>query len=198
MPLHIPPMNAISLDALTSFDIIVLLILLVSAIRGVWIGFMRQLAAFLALIGSYILAGRYSGKLMPAVDRFIDNPKLVFLVSFVLLFLVTAIVFILAGKVMHRVMEITLLGWFDRLMGLLLGVVKGAVLASFLYMVLSSSLAGTNTLLQKSLASPYLAAGARQLNMIIHDQRLRQYFLPRKPAIPENSLPAPSVRRKAV
>ncbi|NOQ45663.1 MAG: hypothetical protein GQ559_03175, partial [Desulfobulbaceae bacterium] len=66
----------ISLSDFTSFDVIVGLIFLVFLIRGVWIGFMRQLAAFLALVGSYWLAGRYNAQLMPYVDQFVDNPKL--------------------------------------------------------------------------------------------------------------------------
>ncbi len=173
----------ISFADITSFDVIVVLILLVFLVRGVWIGFMRQLAAFLALVGSYWLAGRYSGELMPWVQRFVDNPKLVFLISFVVLFLVTALLFILAGKVLHRVMEIAILGWFDRFLGLLLGGIKGAVVASLLYMFLASSVSASNDLLRKSLSSPYLARGAEQLNLLIHDPRIRKYFIPREPAI---------------
>ncbi|HEB50192.1 MAG TPA: CvpA family protein [Desulfobulbus sp.] len=175
----------ISLADITSFDVIVVLIFLVFLIRGAWIGFMRQLAAFLALVGSYWLAGRYSGELMPWVERFIQNPKLVFLVSFVLLFLVTALLFILAGKVLHRVMEIAILGWFDRFLGLLLGGIKGAVFACLLYMFLVSSVSASNDLLRKSLSSPLLARGAEQLNLLIHDPRIREYFVPRQPAIRE-------------
>ncbi len=175
----------VSIAESTSFDVIVVLIFLVFLVRGVWIGFMRQLAAFLALVGSYWLAGRYSGELMPWVERFIDNPKLVFLVSFVLLFLVTALLFILAGKVLHRVMEIAILGWFDRFLGLLLGGVKGAVVACLLYMFLASSVSASNTLLRTSLSSPLLARGAARLNMLIHDPAIRRYFVPRQPAIRE-------------
>ena len=148
---------------------------------------MRQLAAFLALVGSYWLAGRYSRELMPYVGKFIENPKLVFLVSFALLFLLSALLFILGGKVLHRVMEISLLGWFDRFLGFLLGAVKGAVLASLLYMFLASSLSASNDLLKKSISSRYLARGADILHQLISDPQLREYFLPREPAIPSTA-----------
>jgi len=174
----------ISLTECTSFDVIVAVLVLVFVVRGAWIGFMRQLAAFLALVGSYWLAGSYSRDLMPYVDRFVDNPKLVFLVSFLLMFFVSALLFILAGKVLHRVMEISLLGWFDRFLGLLLGALKGAVLASLLYMFLASSLSASNTLLKRSQSSKYLAQGADALHQLIEDPQLKQYFLPKIPAIP--------------
>ncbi len=174
----------ISLADITSFDVIVALILLVFVVRGAWIGFMRQLAAFLALVGSYWLAGSYSRELMPYVGKFIENPKLVFLVSFALLFCFSALLFIMAGKVLHRVMEISLLGWFDRFLGFLLGAVKGAVLASLLYMFLASSLSASNDLLKKSISSRYLAQGADILHQLISDPQLQELFLPRVPAIP--------------
>jgi membrane protein required for colicin V production len=174
----------ISLADITSFDVIVLVIVLVFIIRGVWIGFMRQLAAFLALVGSYWLAGRYSNQLMPYVDNFVDNPKLIFLVSFGLLFLISAVLFILARKVLRRVMEITLLGWFDRFLGLLLGGFKGVVVASLLYMFLASSLSASNDLLKQSLSSSYLAQGADILRTLIQDPEVQKYFSVKELAIP--------------
>jgi membrane protein required for colicin V production len=171
--------------SISSFDLIVAGIGLFFMVRGVWIGFMRQLAAFLALVGSYWIAGRYSSVLIPYVRDYIANPKMVFYVSCALLFCISAILFILAGKVLHKVMEISLLGWFDRFLGLLLGAFKGAVLASFLYLVLASSLSSTNDLLRRSISGPYLAQGADLLHQFISDPQLRRHFTARKPAIAE-------------
>jgi len=188
----------ISLADFTSFDVIVALVFIVFIVRGGWIGFMRQLAAFLALVGSYWLAGRYCSQLMPYVDDFIQNPKLVFFISFALLFCLSALLFILGGKVLHRVMEISLLGWFDRLLGVLLGVVKGVVLTSFLYMVLASSLSASNDLLKKSISAPYLAMGADILHQIIQDPQLRKYFVPREPAIKDGILKDKKTGKKKI
>ena len=171
---------------LTSFDIIIALIFLVFLIRGVWIGFMRQLAAFLALVGSYWLAGQYSGQLFPFVRQFIEDPKLVFLASFGLLFIISAIVFILAGKVLRRVMEITLMGWFDRFLGLLLGGVKAAVVSVLLFMILASTLSASNDLIRKSASSPYMMLGAEKIRAIIGDPKIRELFVAKEPAITES------------
>jgi membrane protein required for colicin V production len=175
---------------LTLFDSIIALIFLFFMIRGVWIGFMRQLAAFLALVGSYWLAGRYSGELIPYVQQFVENPKMVFLASFAGLFLISAVVFILAGKVLRRVMEISLLGWFDRFLGLLLGGVKAAVIAVLLFMVLASTLSASNSMLSKSLSAPYLKQAAEVGRQIIHDSKLREEFIPKEPAIKVKDIPA--------
>jgi len=184
----------ISIGDLTSFDSIIALLFLIFIVRGVWIGFMRQLAAFLALVGSYWLAGRYSGELIPYVKQFVENPKIVFLASFAVLFLVSAVMFILAGKVLRRVMEISLLGWFDRFLGLLLGCVKAAVLSVLLYMVLASTLSASNTMLSKSMSAPYLKHGVEVVRTIIHDRKLREQFVPKEPAIKAEDIPAAVVK----
>lgn len=168
---------------LTYFDLVVAFIFLFFLVRGLWIGFMRQLAAFFALVGSYYLAGQYAARILPFTERFVDNPKLTFLVSFAIIFLVAAFVFTMIGKVLHRVMQITLLGWLDRFSGLILGGVKAAVLASLLYMFLASYLSTTNQVLRKSYSSPYLKQGADRLQLFIDDPQLRKYFLQKEPAI---------------
>lgn len=165
------------------FDTIVGVILLFFLVRGLWIGFVRQLAAFCALVGGYWLAAHYHGEIAPFAARFLENPKLIFIVSFVCIFLVAAMAFGLLGKLLRRVMEITLMGWFDRLLGGGLGLVKGAVVTSLLYMFLASSLSGSNDVLRKSISAPYLELGAAQLQAFINDPRLREYFKPKKSAI---------------
>lgn len=185
----------ISLNDITSFDVIVVLLFLLFILRGTWIGFMRQLAVFAALIGAYLLAGEYTDQMMTVVDGFIDNPKTVFFIGFFLLFLLGSIFLFLLGKALHLVMEVTLAGWFDRLLGLLLGGVKGALATSFLYMVVSSSFISANELLQQSLTSKILTHGAEFVRNNIHDHQLRALFLPREPAIqpePEDEPAGPS------
>ncbi|MHB8790016.1 MAG: CvpA family protein [Desulfobulbaceae bacterium] len=180
----------IALSDITSFDVIVVLLFLLLLIRGTWIGFMRQLAFFLALIGSYLLAGQYTGQLMPHVGGFIENPKAVFFVSFGLLFLLSGFVLMLLGKVLSLVMEVSLVSWFDRMLGFLLGLVKAVFVTSFLYMAMSSSMISANELLEKSLTSPYLARGAEMVRRIITDPELRNLFLTKLPAILREITPA--------
>jgi membrane protein required for colicin V production len=180
----------IALSDITSFDVIVVLLFLLLLIRGTWIGFMRQVAFFLALIVSYLLAGQYTGQLMPYVGGFIESPKAVFFVSFGLLFLLGGFVLVLLGKVLSLVMEVSLVSWFDRMLGFLLGLVKAIFVTSFLYMAMSSSMISANELLENSLTSPYLARGAEMVRRIITDPELRNLFLTKLPAILREITPA--------
>lgn len=179
----------ISLNDITSFDVIVVLIFLLLIIRGTWVGFMRQVAVFLALIGSYLLAGKYTGLMMPHVSKFVENPKVVFYISFALLFVLGSVFLFLTGKVLRLVMEVTLTGWFDRVLGMFLGLCKAIFVTSVLYMAMSSSLVSSNELLKKSLTAPFLAQGAEFVQQVIRDNDLRKLFQPKEPAILPEELP---------
>lgn len=180
----------ITLNDITSFDVIVVLLFLLFVIRGTWVGFLRQLAFFAALIASYLLAGRYTVQMMPQVARFVENPKTVFFLSFGLLFVLAAVVLVLLGKILSLVMELSLVGWFDRMLGFGLGLAKAAFVTSFLYMAMSSSAISANELLEKSLTAPYLARGAEVVRRIIADPELQALFLSRLPAILRELTPA--------
>jgi len=186
-----------TLHDLTFFDLVVAALFLLFMVRGVWIGFVRQLAAFFALVGSYVIAGQYADRIFPWTERLVDNPKLTFFVSFAILFVVSAMVFTLIGKVLHRFLQITLMGWLDRLTGLLLGCAKAALVASLLYMLLASTLSATNDMLRKSYSAPYLKQGSEWLRSLVDDPRLRDYLMPKEPAILNDLLPEKPVDRKA-
>lgn len=172
-----------SLPSWTILDGVVFLLVLFFLVRGLWVGLIRQLAAFFALIGGYWLAARYHGLVVPYVEGYIENPKVTFLVCFACIFLLAILGFGLLGRLVRKVLEIALLGWFDRVLGGVLGVVKAYIFASLLFMFLASSLSATNSILPKSLSTPYLQFGAEQLRVLIHDSKLQQYLQIKEPAI---------------
>ena len=172
-----------TLNDLTTFDLAIAGLFCVFMVRGVWIGLVRQLAAFLALAGSYVIAGQYVDSILPWTERLVNNTKITFFLSFAILFVASALGFTLVGKVLHRCVRITLLGWLNRLAGLVLGGFTAAVFASLVYMFLASSLSATNDLLRTSCASPYLKQGAELLRSLINDPRLRTYLTQKEPAI---------------
>jgi membrane protein required for colicin V production len=168
---------------LSPFDLVILFLFLVFLVRGLWVGCMRQLAVLFALVGGYFLAGQYAHTLLPWTERFISTPKLTFIISYGMIFLVVALVLTLIGKLLRRLLRLTLRGWLDRLLGLVAGGVQAAVISSLIFMVLASTLSTTNDLLRKSYTTPFLRQGADLLRSWIDDPRLRRSFQHKEPAI---------------
>ncbi len=177
---------------MTAIDFGVTAIILIFLVRGLWVGFVRQLASLAALILGYIFAGRYYEQISPRLSSVIPSPQLCFLVTYALLFLAVFCGVLALGFVLKKVMTLSLLGWFDRFMGGLFGLVKAGVIITVGFMVLSGLLADNNPLMTNSLAAPYLAKSSGFLLSFVPDQNLHRHLLPKAPAIvlPDLAIPA--------
>ena len=167
----------------TAFDILVLVIFLAFLVRGVWIGFIRQISSLVALIGGFVLAGYFDNDFYRFVLPYLKNSHITFLITYVVLFVVFFFVIKLAGLGLRLVMDLSLVAWFDRTVGGIFGVIKGIFFVSLLFVVISSYLSGSNSYLKNSITYPYLAKSSKIILALIRDKDLRSYFIPREPAI---------------
>ncbi len=172
---------------LTGYDFVIIALLFLFILRGLWVGFLRQITTLVALLVGYVIAGQYHDKLFPFLRGLTDNPQIVFLASYVVLFGVVYVVTMLFGKGLARVVELTVAGWFDKVLGGVLGAVKAAILIVFLNMVLSGVLAPENSMLRSCLLCPYVNQATEYVRSLIKDDNMRKAFLQKKPAISEKT-----------
>ncbi len=168
---------------LKTYDIVVLVITLLFLVRGVWVGALRQITVFLALYIGYIVASQYHQQIFPILEKVSSNPKVIFLTSYVLLFLVTYLVVLLLGKLLKMVVDLSLAGWFDRLLGGVIGILKAAIIVVLLHMLLGTVLAPENTMLRECTICPYLNTVSSFTRNIIRDPEARKALLQKAPAI---------------
>ncbi|HEY5209182.1 MAG TPA: CvpA family protein [Stellaceae bacterium] len=122
---------------MNTLDIVVILVLLLSAGFAYMRGFVRELLAIVAWVGAAIITIYAYGYAVPFAERFLPKGPIaniaagaaVFLVVLIILSIVTASV---AGRV-HQ----TGMSSFDRLFGLLFGLVRGAILLALAYIALA-------------------------------------------------------------
>lgn len=110
---------------MTSFDIVCGILLLYGAWRGWSNGIIVQLSGIIGLLLGGYLAWHYSGP----VGRWIGaEDTLGQVAGFLLIFVVVVILLAIAGRLLRGMFRFAGLGTFDRIGGLLLGVVKVALL----------------------------------------------------------------------
>ena len=168
---------------MTAFDAIIIITFALFIARGIWVGLIGQLAFLAALPIGFIAADAFYRKLGHLLLPVIPNPQASFLLTYILLFVATYLLIILLGKGLKKVVNITLLGWFDRTMGGVFGFGKGIFLTTLLFMTLSGFISGPRSFFDKSLSAPYLASCSEFMLTMIRDNDLRSRFLPKKPAI---------------
>jgi len=97
---------------------------------------------------------------------------------------------------LQRVITITMMQWFDRTLGGILGFLKGFFLANLLFMILAAFLSSGNSFLRDSLAYPLLSATSELVLSMVKDGEVREQFLPQMPAIFEHQAPVVPVPEK--
>lgn len=170
-------------SSFTAYDLVVLGIFALLLIRGLWLGFLKQVTSLLALYLGYFAASRYHEVVFPMLARVSENPKVVFLTSYVLLFLATYIVILLVGKLLGMVVNMSITSWFDKLLGGGVGLAKAAILTVLLHMVLGTILAPENQMLRACVTCPGLNIAADFSRQLIRSEEVRNSLLQQEPAI---------------
>ncbi len=170
-------------DAVSMYDIVVFIIVLFFFFRGLWVGALRQITVFLALYVGYIVASQYHQEIFPMLDAISSNPKIVFLTSYVLLFFVTYLIVLLLGRFLKLVVNLSLAGWFDSLLGGIIGLLKAGIVVVLLHMVLGAVLSPENSMLRKCAVCPQLNSVCDFTRSIIRDPEARKALLQQQPAI---------------
>ena len=168
---------------LTPYDMVILGLFAVLIARGIWLGLLKQVTGLVALYFGYYVASQYHEVIFPVLKNVSDNPKVVFLTSYVILFVVTYIVIMLIGKGLGYVISLTITSWFDKILGGLVGFAKAMILAVLLHMILGTVLAPENQMLRACMTCDALNDASQFTREFIRDPSVRQSLLQQEPAI---------------
>jgi membrane protein required for colicin V production len=164
-------------------DAIVLILLAGFTVRGIWVGFIRQVASLLALVLAFLLAGHFYGESAQLVTPFIHNKQVGFLLAYAFIFCLVFVGTLLIGIGFKKIAQLVFHDWFDKTMGGILGVAKGYFLACIAFMGLAIFISGTSPIFTKSIFYPYLQKTSVILLSVVKDPDVRKRLLPQQPAI---------------
>lgn len=106
-------------------DIIIIIVLALFILSGLIQGFIRTALALAGLIVGIFLAGRYYvtfGNWLPIANTNIAN-----IVAFAIIFIAVMVAAVLLAFFLRRIISLIMLGWADKLLGALFGLVLGAL-----------------------------------------------------------------------
>ncbi len=104
-------------------DIAIGVILVVGLLSGLSRGFVRTLFGLAALVLGIVAAGRGFVFVAEKVLFFLPGERVSELAGFVLIFLVVFLAIVFIGRVIGKALKLASLGWLDRLVGGLLGLI---------------------------------------------------------------------------
>lgn len=130
---------------MTAFDIAVIAVITLSALIGVWRGVIREVFALAAWIAAVVCMFLFGDKLAQMLPFAQDTPWLRLLAAYALVFIGVFVLLSVAGFLFSKVVSAIGLSFVDRALGMMFGVVRGALIVVLLVFV-----AGATTLPQLS------------------------------------------------
>lgn len=157
-------------------DIIILVIFTYCLIRGIFRGMLRELSSIIGVLAGfyaaytyYPLAGGWLGRFLPSAE-YLDI--IGFLLIFTLVFLLVGIV----GFIIKYLLNITFLGWTDRVFGAAFGMVKAVLIAAILLIALTAFLPKGSPVVKQSRLSPYITMLSENMALIVSKELKTKYL----------------------
>jgi membrane protein required for colicin V production len=168
---------------MNGYDLLIAAIFVFFMARGIWVGLLHQITVVIALYIGYLVAGQYHDRLFPFLRGVSENPQVVFLLAYAIVFAVTYVATMFVGKGLTRVVQLTIAGWFDKVMGALFGTVKAVFIVILLHMLMTTFVSSDASFLQTSQLCPYLSQATVFFQQLIKDEKVRKAFHKKEPAI---------------
>ena len=125
-----------------TIDIVILACFLPAVIIGLKNGFIRQLVALAVVILGIWLSVHFSDAVSAwlITAKITTEPFWAKAISFAVIFIAAALVLNLVGKLLEKVLDIAMLGWLNRLLGLVVALATAAlVIGTVIYLVDSAN-----------------------------------------------------------
>src|SRR3990167_4646367 len=117
---------------MTSFDYAVLTIIGLSIIFSVMRGMLREVLAILGWVAAFYVGRTYTDQILPMMPVDIPTESLRVLAAFLVLFLATLLLTSLLGIALSAIIRKVGLGWLNRLLGAMFGVIRGLLIVCVL------------------------------------------------------------------
>jgi len=154
-----------ALQDLTKLDWLVLAILLVSTVGSFIRGFARELISLSAVIVGLVLACWFYHDVASFLIPYVKTEDIASFCGFVFIFVSTLLVGGVLSFLVRNFLQFVDLQWIDRFLGLAFGLLRGCLISSILFMVLTTFPFQIESI-EKAKFAPYLLLGARVISIL--------------------------------
>ncbi|MEA2061795.1 MAG: CvpA family protein [Thermodesulfobacteriota bacterium] len=151
------------------FDVFIIAVIAFCLIRGFFRGFIKEASSIVAVLSAFYGAFTYYPVLAVKFETLIATPLYQNILSFFIIFCVVVVVVNLAAALIRYLLRIVFLGWVDRCCGIIFGALKGIIIVSILFVLMTSFLPGKNKFLAESALAPHIAVTSEILSVFLAD-----------------------------
>ena len=158
------------------FDIIIIVILGYGLVRGLFRGLVKEVSSIIGVLGGFYAAFTYYPKLSKLLSGLISDTAYLNILSFLIIFCVVLIVVGVLSIIIKYLMNISFLGWVDRIGGLIFGAIKSILIVSILFIILTAFLPKGSAFIKNSTLAPYVSRVSEKLAKVV-SKEMKQDFM---------------------
>ncbi|MGN0188618.1 MAG: CvpA family protein [Candidatus Cryptobacteroides sp.] len=133
-------------------DIIILLFLIPALISGLRKGFISQIVAIISLILGAWLSYKFTALVGQWASGWIDaDIRILNIIAFIVIFVAAVLCLHLLGKLLEGVIKLVMLGWLNRLLGVVFAIMKWGLVLGLLVMFFDSLNSGLGLVPQEKI-----------------------------------------------
>jgi membrane protein required for colicin V production len=135
-------------------DIVIIVVAVLFGIVGLRQGIIKTVFGIAGLIGGIVLAGRYYGGLAALLSP--AGATWANIAAYAIILFATLIVAGVVGSLVAKLVHLVMLGWLDRLVGFILGVIIGGLLCAAVLAIVLKYYPGTEAVIRQSGVAEFL------------------------------------------
>jgi membrane protein required for colicin V production len=158
------------------FDIFIIIVVGYSLIRGLFRGLVKEVSSIIGVLGGFYAAYSYYPMVAKLLSGLIINPSYLNILSFLIIFCSVLIVISILGVVIKYLMNVAFLGWVDRACGLGFGLIKGLLIVTVLFIILTTFLPKGAPLIKKSVLAPHVIWISEKMVNMVPKEMKKDFF----------------------
>ena len=146
-------------------DWAIVVILIVSVLSAAKHGFFVEAFSLAGVVLGLLLASWNYQKILPWINSWVHSPGVAEAIAFVVIAIAVMVIAGLAGRLIRWSVRSIGLGWADRFVGAIFGLLKGCVLVTLAVMAIAAFLPHA-TWLERSRIAPYFLSVAHEVSVV--------------------------------
>jgi len=153
----------------------IVIILAFCIIVGIFRGIVKEISSIIGVLGGFYAAYTYYMVFAKTLSRWISNTSYLNILSFLIIFCSVFIVISILGAIIKYLLNIAFLGWVDCIFGAGFGFIKGLLIVSIIFFILTSFLPKGAPVIKKSQLSPYLVIISEKMAKIVSKEMKHRF-----------------------
>ncbi len=159
------------------FDIAVIIIMGYCLVRGIFRGLIKEISSIVGVLGGFYAAYTYYGHLGKLLARWISDTAYLNILSFLIIFVGVFLIISILGVIIKYILNISFLGWFDRIFGALFGLIRGGLIVCVIFILLTAFLPKGAPIIAKSILSPHVSQVSEKMVKVVSHNMKRDFSL---------------------